>query len=105
MKKLLLVLAFITSPVFAANQATLTWGYDMVAFPTATFNVYQAEKGQPKVKTQSGVSELTASVTTGLVTGKTYCWQVTAVVGTEESSVSNEACKTFPSSPTALTVN
>lgn len=102
--KRLIILAILALPIasFAANQAVLTWTYDLVAWP-GTFDVYQAEQGQPKVKTLSGLSGLTTTVGTGLVTGKTYCWQIKAVVAGVESDLSNEACKTFPPSP-ALTV-
>lgn len=87
----------------AANQAVLTWDYDVVTFPTVTFNVYGAEKGQPKaVVATTAAGAKTATLTSGLVTGKAYCWQLTAVVDGSESAMSNEACKTFPAPPTAL---
>lgn len=106
MKKIIISMA-LALPLLAnaANQAVLTWSYDLVAFPTATFNLYQYEKGQPKPTTPSvsGVSALTTTVSSGLSTGKTYCWVATAVVGGSESPDSNEACKTFPAAP-SLTV-
>ena len=96
-------LALASLAAHAANQAVLSWTYDTAAWPGATFNVYQAEKGQAKTQAMTGLSSLTATVNTGLVTGKTYCWEVTAVVGGSESDHSAEACKTFPPAP-ALTV-
>jgi hypothetical protein len=104
MKRLLLIALLFPTLSFAANQAVLTWGYDMVAFPTATFNVYRGLKGQAKVLSATGVTALTATDSTGLATGSTYCWEVTAVVGGTESAPSNEACKTFPASPSSLIV-
>lgn len=96
-------LALASLSAHAANQAVLTWTYDLVAWPSATFNVYQGEKGQPKTQAQTGVAALTTTISTGLATGKTYCWDVTAVVGGFETDHSAEACKPFPPSPT-LTV-
>jgi hypothetical protein len=90
----------------AANQAVLTWDYDMVAYPTATFNVYQCQGAPGCAKTQvaSGITAKTATLTTGFADGKRYCFEVTAVVGSDESGRSNEACKTFPQAPATLTV-
>ena len=99
-----LLLCLFAASVFAANQATLTWTYDTVTWPTVTFNVYQGPQGQPKAKVLTGVTPLTATINTGLISGSAYCWEVTAVVGSSETGPSNEACKTFPPNPSSLTV-
>ena len=51
----------------AANQAVLTWDYDVVTFPTVTFNVYGAEKGQPK----AAVATTAAGAKTTTLTSRT----------------------------------
>lgn len=81
----------------AQNQALLTWGYTSNApeNDNPTFQIYQGVQGQSKAKGPT-TTNLTYAITTGLVTGQTYCWEVTAVVGVLESGRSNEACKTFP---------
>jgi hypothetical protein len=99
-------------PAYAANQAVLAW-----TAPTTyedgtpigaglTFNVYQGLQGAAKVKGPN-VSATTVTINTGLLSGKTYCWNVTSALNSLESVPSNEACKTFPqsapSAPASLT--
>lgn len=98
----------------SAPSATLTWtgpttysDGSPIDPTTLTYNVYQGLQGQTKVKAQT-VSALTATLSTGMIAGRTYCWAVTAVANSLESAPSGEACKTFPavapSAPTGLTV-
>lgn len=105
---LLLVLLGFAGMAFAQpapNTATITF-----AAPTArvdgtpisgalTYKVYQGISGQAKAAVGT-ISATTSTITTGLLGGTTYCWQVSALEGgTNESALSNEACKTFPPSP------
>lgn len=100
-----LALALFSMAATAANQALLTWNSpttyaDGTPITTPlTYNVYQAPQGQPKVKTATGLTVSTATVATGLLSNRTYCWQVSAQDGATEGALSNEACKTFPPSP------
>lgn len=77
---------------------TYTNGAAIPAGTVITYNVYQGATGAETLLS-SGVSALTFSATTGLTSGSTVCWEVTAVIAGVESSRSNEACKTFPSVP------
>jgi len=88
----------------AANTAVLTWDYTSndPANDNPTYQVYQGLQGQPKAAGPTTTAK-TLTINTGLVSGKTYCWAVTAVVGANESSPSGEACKTFPPGPAAPT--
>jgi len=87
------------------NTATLTWGAVTARTDgsplggSATYQVYQGLQGATKTKVGSPISLTTLTINTGLSGGRTYCWQVSTVVGTEESALSNEACKTFPQAP------
>lgn len=115
MKKISTFLAglLVAASAFAANTAVLTWtpptaytdGSPIVG--ALTYNVYQGLQGAPKVKVGSPATTATATISTGLNNGATYCWTVTATQGTNESAPSNEACKTFPlvppAAPTGLT--
>lgn len=85
-----------------ANTATITFqaATKRVDGTTPTgaisYNVYQGVKGQSKSKIGT-VNTTTAAVTTGLLGGVEYCWQVSAQeAGGPESALSNEACKAFP---------
>lgn len=109
MKKLIaLALALAPMLALAANTATLDWGYTSndPANDNPTFVVYQGLQGQPKVAGPTTTAK-TLTISTGLLSGKTYCWHVTARTALDESLPSNEACKTFPAipaAPTSLTV-
>lgn len=63
--------------------------------PTADkyYDLYQGLKGAPKVRVGTVIAG--GQVTTGLLTGKEYCWHVVAVVDNVPSAPSNEACKNF----------
>lgn len=118
MKSLIITLLCASATALAAtpNQAVLSW-----TAPTTytdgtpvtdpiTYTVYQGLQGETKVKVGS-TAAVTYSVGTGLLTGKTYCWAVTAAVTadpTKESTPSAEACKSFPfatpAAPAGLTV-
>lgn len=105
MARFLLPLALVLASGLAqaANQAVLTFtaptAYtDATPIPDTivlTFGVYQAIKGQPKVKVAT-IPSATHTISTDLLPGKTYCWQVSAIASGKESGLSNQACKTFP---------
>lgn len=104
MKKSLLVAALLLAFAGAASaqSVTLNWGAVTQDVNGATltgsvsYNIYQGTKGQAvKTKVASSVTT-TAALTSPLFSGKEVCWNITAVVGTDESVYSNEACKTFP---------
>ena len=104
-----LVLALLSPLALAANTAVLTWT-EPAASPDGAYayNVYQGIKGQAKTRVQTAVPGTTTTISTGLLLGREYCWQLrTVIVGFEsvESVDSTEACKTFPgAAPSALTV-
>jgi Fibronectin type III domain len=95
-----------TSSAFAANTATLSWTAPSAHLDgtpitgALTYSIYQGV-GVGSTKTKASTATTTTStISTGLNSGTTYCWQVTAQEGTgAESAMSNEACKTFPASP------
>jgi ABC-type phosphate transport system substrate-binding protein len=81
-------------------------GSTIPAAVVVTYNVYQGEKGQPKVQVAT-IGNSPATISTGLQAGKEYCWEVTAVANGIESARSNEGCKSFPFSapePVIITV-
>jgi hypothetical protein len=103
MKYICALLALVALNASAANQAVLSWNPPTTfadGTPISgilTYNAYQGVKGQPKVKvTLASVLPTTLTVASGLQSGTTYCWAVTALIGTNESDQSIEACKTFP---------
>lgn len=116
----LLLLAVSAPAVAAPNTAALSWSApsvysDDTPIPPAvqatfTYGVYQGLQGAAKSKVATtAAGALTYSIGSGLLSGKTYCWQLTTIDGTTESAgFSNEACKTFPAAtspaPGALTV-
>jgi hypothetical protein len=90
-----------------ANTATIEFqrptvypnGDPVPAALTISYNVYQGVgAGTTKAKVGT-ITATTGSITTGLASGNTYCFQVTAFVtgqeATTESARSNEACKSF----------
>jgi ABC-type nitrate/sulfonate/bicarbonate transport system substrate-binding protein len=96
----------------AANTATVSFSppttmADGSAIPNPallSYGIYLGEQGAAKTKvTISNGSPV--PITSGLTTGKTYCVQVTAIIGGLESAMSNEACKSFiPPSPVVIKV-
>lgn len=111
----LFLLAAASAFAQTANMAVITFAAPTARLDgtpiegTLTYRLHQGLQGQPKtvVSTFTGT---TATVTTGLFGGRTYCWQVSAFetigsVAQPESALSNEACKTFQASPaTAVTI-
>ena len=99
------ILAMTAAYAQTANTATISFNA-----PTArvdgspitgalTYKVYQGTAGQAKAVVGT-ISTTTSTITTGLLGGTTYCWQVSALEGgANESALSAEACKTFPPSP------
>ena len=59
-----------------------------------SYRLYQGEQGEDKQHVAT-ISTTSTTVQTGLQPGKTYCWEVTAVINEQESARSNEGCKTF----------
>lgn len=115
MKKLLLLLNFALLVSFAAfgqaaNTATInftgvTQYTDNTAIPATavkTYDLYQGVKGA--AKTRVGTFSSGGSISTGLLTGKEYCWDVVAIVDGVSSAHSNEGCKNFVGTPGAVTI-
>lgn len=96
--------------VEAANTGTITFtgttqftdGTTIPATATKTYDLYQGIKGGAKVRVGSFTSG--GSITTGLLTGNEYCWDVVAIVNGVESAHSNEGCKKFIGVPNAVTI-
>jgi len=92
----------------APPSAVLTWAAPTlntdgtaITLPL-TYNVYQGAQGSTtKPSVLTGVTALTATITTGLAASSTVCFELTAVAGGQESAHSGEACKTFPAATPA----
>ena len=101
-----LFLALLSTLAQAQNTATIAFTapasrLDGTAITGAlSYGVYQGV-GVGTTKTKVGtITTTTSTITTGLLGGTTYCWQITATEGSgPESARSNEACKTFAASP------
>lgn len=102
-----LLLAVASVAAFAANTAQLSWtppssymdGAPIPSGTPITYTIRQGLKGQTKAVAGT-VTTSGSTITTGLLSGNEYCWQVTGRVSTgPESDLSNEACKAFPPSP------
>ena len=104
--KLLFVISFsaFSMDSYAAPSAIISWtapttyvnGTPLPATGIG-YNIYQGLQGAAKTKVGSTTS-LTYTVSTGLVPGTTVCFQVSTTLGTDESVLSNEACKPLPPS-------
>lgn len=98
----------------AANTATITFSpstlyTDGTAYPggaVVSYNLWQGLKGATRVKVGTVTSG--GSISTGLLTGAEYCWDVTTVVTTggvsAESAHSVAACKKFDGTPSVVTI-
>jgi hypothetical protein len=94
----------------AANVATITFSgvtsyTDGTAIPgtaVKSYDLYQGVKGGTKVRVGGFTSG--GQITTGLLTGKEYCWHVIAIVDGVSSTPSNEACKNFVGIPGTVTI-
>jgi hypothetical protein len=98
----------------AANTATITFSpstayTDGTAYPSGavvSYNLWQGLKGAARVKV--GAFSSGGSITTGLLTGNEYCWDVTTVVtivgSATESAHSVAACKKFDGSPGVVVI-
>ena len=99
----------------AANTATITFspstkysdGTNYPANAVVTYDLYQGVKGATRVKV--GAFSSGGTITTGLLTGNEYCFDIVTVVkiGTSpalESAHSNEACKNFVGTPGVVTI-
>ncbi|MDH4053676.1 MAG: hypothetical protein OEU93_19075 [Rubrivivax sp.] len=100
------LLALFSMTAFAQNTATLGWTApttytDGTPITEAlTYQVYQGVgAGSTKAKVGTPLAGTTRTISTGLLGGRVYCWQVSTVAASGESALSNEACKTFPQAP------
>lgn len=108
---------FIAHDVFAqspANTATITFApstaySDGTAYPSGavvSYSLWQGVKGATRVKVGSVTSG--GQITTGLLTGNEYCWDVTTVlvIGgvAAESPHSLAACKKFDGTPGVVVI-
>jgi Interferon-alpha/beta receptor, fibronectin type III len=76
-----------TAPTKRLDNTTITGAL--------SYKVYQGIKGQSKALVGT-ITTTTSTITTGLLGGTEYCFQVSANEGTgPESALSNEACKVF----------
>lgn len=105
LKTLAFALALLAPLAHAANTATITFGAVTTRIDGTTptgaisYGVYQGVKGQTKAKVGT-ITTTTSTISTGLLGGVEYCWQVSAQeAGGPESALSNEACKAFPLAP------
>lgn len=108
MKRILTLCAllFMSLTAMAQNTATITFtrpkwadGTDIPTSTALSYNLYQGVgPGTPKTKVGT-ITTTTGNITTGLLSGNNYCFQVTAFLtgqeATTESARSNEACKAF----------
>ena len=100
---LFIVTALVALSASAQNQATISYtrpttyanGTALDAATAVTYNLYQGIKGQAKTKVAT-ISAVSNTVNTGLASGQTYCWSVSAIANGIEGDLSLEACKTFP---------
>ena len=115
MKHFLFALLLAAVPALGANTATITFSpsttyTDGTAYPAGavvTYDLYQGAKGAAKVKVGAFTSG--GSITTGLLTGNEYCWDVVTVVkiGTAAAAQSDhsvEGCKNFVGVPGVVTI-
>lgn len=110
----LLMLWAINSYAQAANVATITFSpstqyTDGTAYPSGavvSYSLWQGVKGTARVKVGSVTSG--GSITTGLLTGNEYCFDVTTVVTiagvATESAHSLPGCKKFDGSPGVVVI-
>jgi len=105
------VLALFAAPALAQNTATLSFTAPTVdaeggpIVGTLSYKVYQGLKGQTKTLAAT-ITTTAHTVSSGLQSGREYCWQVSAIqtvdaVPSAESALSAEACKRFPVAPSA----
>ena len=83
-----------TATITFTAPTTLADGTALPAGSVLSYNVYQGEQGAAKTMV-ANIKGSPGSVTTGLATGKVYCFQVSAVLNGIEGQLSNEACKSF----------
>lgn len=114
-KLIAFALAMFAVSAFAANTATITFSAPTTRTDGSsisgalTYEVYQGLKGAAKVKVAT-ISSTTSTISTGLVSGNEYCWDVVAVEAANPapSAHSAEACKAFalaPPNTVTITVN
>lgn len=112
-----LAMLFVTYKAVAQSQpntATITFSpstqyTDGTPYPSnavVSYSLWQGLKGAPRVKVGSVTSG--GAITTGLVTGNEYCWDVTTVVSiggvATESAHSVAACKKFDGVPSVVVI-
>lgn len=86
------------APVASISFAVPTLQSDGTALTAPiTYNLYQGTASGAEVKVASGVGPNSpVTVSTGLVSGETVYWYLTAVDANGEGAPSNEVCKVFP---------
>lgn len=106
-----LICLFATSALAQAqNTATISFDpvtkyVDGTTIPTTAvvrYDLYQGLKG--RVKTLVGAFTSGGSITTGLLPGAEYCWDVIAVVDGVPSDHSVEGCKKFNNVPGTVVI-
>lgn len=81
-----------------------TDGSAIEAGTAISYDVLQALKGATKVKVAT-ITATSATISTGLLAGSEYCFQVVAVINGQASAPSNESCKLIPLPvPTAVVI-
>jgi len=91
-------------PAASAPSAILAWsavtaysnGSPIPASVAVTYNIYQGTSATSLVKTTTGVTAVTSTITTGLVAGTTYYFAVTASASGLEGAQSNVGSKLIP---------
>jgi len=91
-----------TATINFTKPITYTDGTPIPANAAVTYRVYQGARGGQKTLIGT-ITETQTEVSSGLERGQEYCFQVTTVVGNEESDPSNEGCKAFRV-PTTVTI-
>lgn len=113
MKRLLtfvLAVFSISAIAQAVNTATITFphtttytdGTPIPATAVKTYDLYQGLKD--RVRTKVGAFSSGGSITTGLLSGAEYCWDVVAIVDGVASEHSVEKCKKFSGVPSVVII-
>jgi hypothetical protein len=93
-----------------ANTATITFtgvsaymdGTPIPSTAVKIYDLYQGLKG--RTKTRVGSFSSGGQITTGLLSGAEYCWDVVAIVDGVASDHSGEGCKKFNNIPGVVVI-
>lgn len=93
-----------TATITFSAPTRYTDGSSVEAGTSISYRVYQGARGG--TKTQVGtITGTSTTISSGLLAGREYCWEVTSVINGVESARSNEACKSFPfPTPETITI-